>query len=446
MCYFSELFCNFGSKFNTIINMMRKYQHFFFVVVVFTLGLASCNKDIYDEGQHLEIIRRVSPVDSVDLNHTWRLAEHCTYSIRANAGVGAKQVELYNDNPVESMNAELLARTFVKDGQQVLLSASVPSKLTTLYAALVDGNGTYTVTSFSAIQRYVDFSDPIAIKQSPSLAKPKIMAYTYCYEENYPEPGDYDFNDVVMRISLERSGQKEMTIEMTLSAVGAEKMLAGALRLVGYRYEDIDSVVAVGGNTLNEDLPSTGYELIESDATFIQGQNKEAVISLFKDAHWAIGDDIETSNSSFYRKKYNVMKTYSQEYEVTYAKTVTFKVYFKSDSSLNSFTMEMLDPFLISFYGGVRLEIHLDEFRNAQVLYSYDTLSFKDIPWALKIPTRYFLYPLEGNQIGFRKRLEDGTTAMFGAYITAGHSFGEWVENHNGSLDWYEYPTNNQVY
>ena len=427
--------------------MKRKSnQLVFLVAAALTIGAASCSKDIYDENRHYEIIKYVSPVDSVDQKHTWQLSNYYTYSVDVNAGVGAQKLELYNDNPVESTNAELLARTFVKDGQEVVLSASVPSLLTTLYAALVDGDGNYTVTSFSPTERYVDFSNPIAIKEAPRMTAPKVMAYTYCYEENFPEPGDYDFNDVVMRLSMERTGKKEMTIEVTLTAVGASKALAGALRLVGYRYEDIDSVVAVNGKTLNVNVPKTCYELIETDDIFLQGRKKEAVINLFMDAHWAIGDDIETVNDDFVRRKYNVARTYGESYDVTFAKTATYTVYFKSETALHGLTQEMLDPFLITYYAGARLEIHLDKYKDAQIFYNYNTIDFKDIPWALMIPTRYFQYPLEGNQIGFRKRAEDGSVAMFGAYMTMGHSFGEWVEDCNNCLDWYQYPTNNQVY
>jgi LruC domain-containing protein len=447
MYYFSGKFSNFGSKFNTFIYMKRKSnQMVFFVVAALAFGAVSCSKDIYDENRHYEIIKYVSPVDSVDQKHTWQLSNYYTYSILANASVGAEKLELYSNNPVESSNAELLARTFVKDGQQVTLSASVPSILTTLYAALVDGNGNYTVTSFSPSVRYVDFSTTIATKAAPLVAVPKLMAYTYCFEENFPEPGDYDFNDVVMRISLERTGKKEITIDVTLTAVGSTRPMAGALRLVGYRYEDIDSVVAVNGKTFNANVPSTCYELIETDDILLKGRNKEAVINLFLDAHWAIGDEIQTVNDDFIRKKYNVARTMGESYDVTYAKTAAYTVYFKSETALNGFTQEMLDPFLITYYAGARLEIHLDEFRDAQIFHRYNTITFKDIPWALKIPTRYFQYPLEGNQIGFRKRAEDGTAALFGAYMTMGHSFGEWVENHDSCLDWYEYPTSNRVY
>ena len=260
--------------------MKRKSNQLVFIVVAaFILGGASCSKEIYDENRHHEIIKYVSPVDSVDQKHTWQLSNYNTYSVDINAGTGARKLELFTGNPVESTNAEMLARTFVEDGQQVKLSASVPSTLTTLYAALVDGDGNYTVTSFSPMVRYVDFSNPIATKKIPALKAPKVMAYTYCYEEDFPEPGDYDFNDVVMRISLERTGKKEITIETTLTAVGASKPLAGALRLVGYRYEDIDSVVAVNGKTLNINVPKTCYELIETDDILLKGRNKEAVIN-----------------------------------------------------------------------------------------------------------------------------------------------------------------------
>lgn len=428
------------------MRMQKKNQLIIIAATILAFGASSCSKNIYDEDLHYKIIKYVSPVDSVDQKHTWQLTNYYTYSVTINGGVGAERLEFYTDNPVESTNAEMMARAFVKEGQQVVMSVSVPNMLTTIYAALVDSYGKYTVTSFSPTVRNIDFSEPIAVKQNPVLANPKIMAYTYCYEENFPEPGDYDFNDVVMRISLERTSQKSLTIDVTLAAVGADKILAGALRLVGYRYEDIDSVVAVGGNPFNKDVPKTAYELIESDDVLQKGKNKEAVINLFMDAHWAMGDDIETVNDEFVHKKYNVMRTYSDVYEVTYAKTASFTVYFKNESSLNSFTQEMIDPFLITYYAGARLEIHLDEFKDAQVFYNYNTIKFKDIPWALKIPTRHFLYPMEGYSIGFRKRLEDGSTGMFGAYMTAGHSFGEWVEDRNSCLDWYEYPTSNQVY
>ena len=416
----------------------------FLLIVVFAtilLSVVSCSKDVYDSERHQAIIRYVSPVDSVDQRHTWQLTDNHTYIISVDANVGASRLEIYSYNPIESTDAEMMSRVFVKDGQKVTVSVSTPSILTTLYAAIVDTLGTYTVTSFDKTSSNISFSSPIAKKQSPRLATPKIMAYTFCYEEDFPAPGDYDYNDIVMRIGLERTGQNTMDIHTTLSAVGASKMLAGAIRLVGYRYQDIDSIVAKDHKTLNINAPSTCYELIKSDDLLQKGRRGEAVLNLFLDAHWAMGDDLTVVNGDFTRYKYNVSRSYSDLYDLTYAKNITYTVYFKSDADLNNLTLDMLDPFIMTFYVGSRLEIHLDEFASAQTMYEYNTLDFKDLPWALKIPTRYFKYPLEGCQIGFRKE-----GYMFGAYMTIGHGFGEWCEDHRNYQDWYLYPTENQVF
>ena len=100
----------------------------------------------------------------------------------------------------------------------------------------------------------------------------------------------------------------------------------------------------------------------------------------------------------------------------------------------------------MSYYIGNKMEIHTDEFAAAQTLYNYNVLSFKDLPWALLVPTADFMYPLEGVQIGFRKRTETGVVFNDGAYATSGHSFGGWVEDSQSDLDWYNYPDKNKVW
>lgn len=424
---------------------------------IMVLGIVSCSKEIeYDEETNKEYWRRVLPVDSIDVNHTWQLATSRSYQFTVNANVGAQRLEIYSADPTTSSNAEMMSRVFVQEGQQVTMSVSVPAMLTTLYAALIDKDGTYTVTSFSTTERYVDFSNPIATQQKPRLATPNIMAYTYCYEENFPTAGDYDYNDLVMRIALERTGAKQIDIHVTLLAVGASGQVAGAIRLVGYRYQDISSVVAKDGKTLNVDVPKLSYGLILNDDILQEGRNGdgkrgngEAVINLFVDAHWAMDENIETVNDDFTRKKYNVSQSLTDPYDMTYAKTVDFTVTFKNEGGLNNFTQEMIDPFIITYYGSNKIETHLNEFMDAQTLYNYDTSVLKNVkilPWALKIPKSYFQYPLDDNQIGFMKHLKGGVSSVEGAYMELGHSFGEWAENQRNCLDWYLYPADGKVW
>lgn len=436
---------------------MRIYnQLFVLMTAMMVFGNISCSKEIeYDEDKDKEQWRRVLPVDSIDQNHAWQLSESHSYQFTVNANVGAQKLEVYSANPITSSEAEMMARAFVKDGDQVTMSVSVPSRLTTIYAALIDKDGNYTVTSFSPIERYVDFSDPIALQQSIQKT-PKIMEYTYCYEEDFPGAGDYDYNDLVMRIGLERTGQKQIDIHVTLLAVGASGQIAAAIRLVGYRYQDIASVVAKDDKTLNVNVPKMSYGLIYNDDLLLEGKNGngkkgygEAVINVCADAHWSMDTEMETINDDFTRKKYNVKDSYDDPFDQAYAKDVCFTVTFKSEDGLNNFTHEMIDPFIMTYYLANKVETHLEEFKTSQILHEYDATIFKEfkkLPWALRIPTSYFHYPLEGNKIGFRKHAKDGTASMDGAYRIEGHSFGEWAENRKSCLDWYLYPMDNEVW
>ena len=126
-------------------------------------------------------------------------------------------------------------------------------------------------------------------------------------------------------------------------------------------------------------------------------------------------------------------------------RTLSYVVYFKTELGMNSFTLDKLDPFVITEYNSGHWETHMDNYRHAQVLYEYSVSDIKDLPWALKVPMRSFRHPLEGCEIGFKKRTDTGVSAMFGAYMTMGHSFGEWAEDRNNYQDWYLYPTANQV-
>ena len=65
---------------------------------------------------------------------------------------------------------------------------------------------------------------------------------TYLFEEECPVPGDYDYNDVVLRISQEPVGNRQIDLHVTLSAVGGTKQMAGGIRLMGYNYNSVESI------------------------------------------------------------------------------------------------------------------------------------------------------------------------------------------------------------
>jgi len=424
---------------------MRKTEKMLIIVAgILMLGMSACNTHVYDEETYQKIIRYLSPVDSVDQRHNWLLTNNMTFRFTADAGKDVEMLKVFTENPLTSTDAELMNQDSISRGQTVLLSVSVPSVLTTLYAALVDKDNNYYVTPFSTGTRDVSFAEATEGTPAGTLWP---QTYTYLFEENFPEPGDYDYNDLVLRISQERTGKKEVTIKVTISAVGGSYQMAGGLRLIGYRFQDIDSVKTLTGESFSDGVPSGSLYLFNKTDLLVQGRRNEAVINMFVDAHWAMAFNVQAEYGLFKRMKYNVAVTDGVTYQERAERSLSYVVYFNSESGLENFTLDTIDPFIITGYNGGTWETHLDSYRDAQVMYEYPvSTSLKDLPWALKIPLHYFKYPYEGVEIGFKKRTEEGTTAMFGAYTTAGHSFGEWAENYTQCHDWYQYPNSRQVY
>ena len=147
-------------------------------------------------------------------------------------------------------------------------------------------------------------------------------------------------------------------------------------------------------------------------------------------------------NQIFQRKKYNVSRSYSDNFPILAPRTEIYHVYFKAGQNINGFTPDMLDLFVLIPNNGFVWEQHCYRYCEAQVTREY-TLSTKskNLPWALMIPYASFRYPLEGVNIGFSKQ-----GALFGAYMNKGCSFGEWAQDHTKCLDWYTSPTFNQIF
>lgn len=416
--------------------------------IAITLGMMACNKNVYDEKIHEELIHYYSKVDSVDQQHMWQLSQDKTLRFQVPSGSSYKQLRVYTANPLTDSNAELMSQIYVSSGKSGSLTVNVPYQLSTIYAALVDASGLLYVSSLptSSSPLSIDFTD---VTKGVAITSHKPQTYTYLFEENYPEAGDYDYNDIVLRVSQQRTAENEITVNVTISAIGADKQIAGCIRLVGYLYENIDSVYTTNGDSFNEGFnPQKQYYFHKDTTLLIEGQNHEAVLNMFCDAHWAMAFNMSLDYGLFQRKKYNVSTSVGDNYQIRTPRTISYVIRFKDgfSSVLDNFTLDTLDPFILTEYNGGVWETHTEQFKSAKVLHEYFVPSFKDLPWALMVPEADFLYPLEGNEIGYRKKTEDGKVAMYGAYATVGHSFGEWAEDHNNYLDWYLYPNKQLTY
>ncbi|WP_102408943.1 LruC domain-containing protein [Parabacteroides bouchesdurhonensis] len=100
------------------------------------------------------------------------------------------------------------------------------------------------------------------------ITETNTLPYTYLFEDNWPQKGDYDMNDIVMSVTLRNTTSasdgkvKALDVDIKLYAVGARKKLAVAFQLDGV------PAGAVSGSESNQQY---------------------AVIRLFDDAHAELG-------------------------------------------------------------------------------------------------------------------------------------------------------------
>ena len=429
-----------------------KWMTVLFVAAVVVANFSCTNRDLFNQEITQNISDSLSPVDSLDKYHNWLLTNTRSVTVEANANVNAQWLKILTADPRQEADAEVATQVMIKDGETASLSFCYPKLITKLYAALVDDEGLYTVTAFTPDNYKIDFSNPLYTKQLISY-RPQPLTFVYCYEQEMPDflKVDFDFNDVILNISYERTGEREVRFHVQLAAVGTDRQVAAAIRLRNFKYDEIDSITTVGGASFNvnskgEDVPNQMLVVQKRKELLLESLNdKDAVINLFCDAHWATGDLLTENFGLIDRKFYNVAKGSSSGYQTMVPREVTYVVTFKESTGLEYLNFDLIDPFIMKDYNGGIFEVHQYANRHDCVLTEYKVAEIEKLPWALVIPYKKFRHPLEGINIGFKKKDIQG----FGAYSTyTGHTFGEWSMNHNLAQDWYlnEYATDNQVY
>lgn len=456
MMLLCNYFCNFAHIINNNKKDMRRlrWMTLMMVAAVVVANYSCTNRDLFDQEITQKISDSLSPVDSLDKYHNWLLTDSRSITVVANANVNAQWLKILTADPRQDDNAEIATQVMIADGESTYISFCYPKLVTTLYAALIDDQGLYTVTSFTPNDNKVDFSEPLYTKQVITYM-PQPQTFVYCYEEEMPDflKVDFDFNDVIMDISYERTGEREMRFHVKLAAVGTDHQVGAAIRLKNFKYDEIESITTEGGASFNvnnkdEEVPNQSLFVHKSKELLLQSSNtdKDAVINLFCDAHWATGT-LRSSDENFgmfERKRFNVSKGSGTDYQTMVPREVTYIVTFKDKSGLEYLSFDLIDPFIIKNYNGGIFEVHQYANRNNWVLYEYKVAEIEKLPWALVIPYKKFRHPLEGENIGFRKK----NVLSFGAYGKRGHSFGEWSMNHTIAQDWYlnENATESLVY
>lgn len=258
--------------------------------------------------------------------------------------------------------------------------------------------------------------------ENPDDVEIRNAVYSYAFEDNYPQAGDYDFNDIVLNVNLPAAGNdvKELKYIVDLRAVGAIKQLGAGLRIRGIDKNNVEEISFGAGAAQRTGSLNSG---IFENASY-EANGNELVIPLFGDAHYVYG---------YTGAQRPMLNTGNASTPLTDIYTLEVNVKLKNEISVPSVT-DGLDFFIA--YQGIgqkRTEIHLTHFNSAtangqladnEVL---EVIKAVNNTWALCVPDK-FAYPTE-------------TTVITNAYS----KFADWAHDQSSTTDWYKTVSSDKV-
>ena len=400
---------------------MKQTLRLLVCMTTLTLILGACKKEMFDSDTAKKIMDLSFHNDTVDKYHDWTLISDWNVRVKANVE-GVRSIKLLSGNPYTDEKVEQVGVREANQDDVIEMSCSLP---------------------VIAQQYDVDFSKLNTVNQG-TLKDVGHQEVFYCFCSSYPEPSEtWGFNDCVLRISTELRSSRTLRITVTLQAVATVTQIAAALRLDGVSYNQVEKIEPVGGSNFKR-AEKLARNFIKDEDVLLKGQDGSAVINMFDDAHAAFYNKTNSQGMVF-RYRYNVKHSNTGGcYEFT-SPSISYDVTFKNEGMANTITYTALDPFILVNYAGTIWEIHKYRYKFKETLYSYysgQPLAYNNgFTWALEIPYSWFRYPLTDNSMGSYKK-----GALYGAYQTFDHSFGEWGADRYKARDWYLYPNTSMVY
>ena len=308
------------------------------------------------------------------------------------------------------------------------------------------GNGQAKAAAYRQVNFVKDEDEcsPQYVPDAPRPVTEKPLGFRFLFEDNYPDTGDYDFNDVVLKVTPEQDANnaKKVKVTVNLEATGASKNNGTAIRLKGIttgmlsQYQRTSAALPAPPSELGD----YGNNIYDDDFTTSQDPNDKSslVILLCKDVHWALNPN-KGSNGGVQRFFYNTPLEGWTNYGRADVKTITYEFTFNNESDAQKLLSEATyDAFIVTSYGGGFWEVHTVQNNNKGALVLHPETHINtyqeylnayindarigNLPWAVMVPSTV-AYPLEGRNIK-----------------TAYSDFEGWAQDHTTKTDWYLRP------
>lgn len=402
-------------------------------------GLSACEKEQFDKQRYNEYVDYEFMIDNMDMSHQWQLTHSDTLTVKTSDAV--HKVQILTDNPINTTNVEVAAEA-VCYGNEAVLAYTIPNTQSTVYLSAIATNGNFLgIRKLTFGTKELDLTD-IQQTEGSNINITTPQTFTYLYEENFPEPGDFDYNDLVLRVGKGYTESSyDLLLTVTVAAAGAVKQIAAGINLGGVSYDEVSKVEIVGGDIMDKDYPLPRRIMGSSDL-LLRGRNGEAVINLFEDAHWVLLSGSDT-NGSITRMLLNTVRG-ETEFRSASVSPVSraYRITFRHRETARLLSFDQIDPFILEEYNGSVWEVHTypykfndvlkDIFRGNQSAYD------NHVSWCIVVPQKDFRYPIEGMSLGTYNK-ENGE--VFGPYP----DFANWMKNHFSYNNWYTNATHPQL-
>lgn len=421
-------------------------KNFYFLALTgVALLFASCSKELFDKEVYDEFVDDRFMIDDMDPNHDWCLTKNDTLLVMA-PDAGIYRVQVLTADPYLTQGSEIVADG-VCYGGEAELTYTVPDVTTMLYLAALDDGGRYLgVVSFAYGSKMLIVTQA-ALTKSTTIYQPTPQTVTYLYESTFPIPDDFDYNDMVLRITKSYTYlSTQVSLTVSLAAAGTANSYAAAIHLGGVKYDDLVSVEMMEDEPMDAGYPFP-RTLIKQSGTLIRGRNGEAVINLFENVHWVFGKK-QNEMGQIPGIKYNTSHVPVENLSAEAEPVVrTFRINCKTRETARGITFDRIDPFIINnakideAMDAGTWEIHTYPYKFTGVL--WDCFTDKEaydnhVSWAMIIPKSDFRYPLEGiSMCTYQEEID----ATFGPY----EQFADWLKNHLTNHDWYLHVTREQL-
>ncbi|MEG0038713.1 MAG: LruC domain-containing protein [Bacteroides sp.] len=268
---------------------------------------------------------------------------------------------------------------------------------------------------------------PIEIKDN--------YVYTYAFEDQWPIYGDYDMNDIVLRISnvkLSKKGKyiSELDFDYEIMAVGAFNNISMGLQLDGINPAYIDEIDYSNSSNL-------GLDFFDIKTNGVENNQKIANIPLFYNAHKVFDD--KSSTPSYI----NTVKTQGHRQTQKIKVEVEFK-----NNSVSSLTMSDFNLFIITENKKEdRKEIHLPGYKPTDLATTFYFGKNNDCSLTKK-------YYVSDENLGWGILVAEPKAATLWRWPSeknmikeAYPEFAEWViSGGKDKLEWYQNWNNDLVY